>query len=149
MAALLIGVILGYVALELARRNGDFLIGRRASPKIEAGIRQTILGERGVTGITELLVTFLGPRQLRVLARVDIDDRLDGAGVKSLFGRIEEALIRSSEFIGRVESGPGRPTRSRIRWDTQDLLTWSTADTPRSDRARPRVLDLGAPVPGR
>jgi len=106
VAALLIGLILGYVALELARRNGDFLIGRRASPRIESNVRRTILGQRGVTGITELLVTFLGPRQLRVLARIDIDDGLSGAQVKSLLRELEDALVRSSPYIDRVDVVP-------------------------------------------
>jgi cation diffusion facilitator family transporter len=105
-AAVLIGLILGYVALELARSNGDFLIGRRAPPRIESDVRQTILGQRGVTGVTELLVTFLGPRRLRVLARVDIDDGLTGAEVKSLIAELENTLTRSSPFIDRVDIVP-------------------------------------------
>src|SRR5215831_9317576 len=47
VAALLIGLVLGYVALELTRSNGDFLIGRRAPARIEADIRRTISGVRG------------------------------------------------------------------------------------------------------
>ena len=96
VAALLIGLVLGYVALELARRNGEFLIGRRAPANIEAQVRRTITALRGVTGIGELLVTFLGPRQLRVLARVDIDDGLSGAQVKSLVAELEDTLCRDS-----------------------------------------------------
>ena len=107
VAAVLIGLILAYVALELARRNGDFLIGRRAPPEIESQVRETILKQRGVTAVTELVVTFLGPRQLRVLARVDIEDRLTGAEVKSLVNRIENSLCRSSPFIERVDVVPG------------------------------------------
>jgi len=106
VAALLIGLVLGYVALELARRNGDFLIGRRAPPNIEADVRRTIATRRGVTGIGELLVTFLGPRQLRVLARVNIDDGLDGAQVKALTADIEDALCRESRYIVRVDVVP-------------------------------------------
>jgi cation diffusion facilitator family transporter len=110
VAAVLIGLILGYVALELARSNADFLIGRRAPPKIEADVRRVILGHRGVTAINELVVTFLGPRQVRVLARVDIDDGLGGAEVKELNAEIENALCRSSPFIVRVDVVPdGRP----------------------------------------
>jgi cation diffusion facilitator family transporter len=110
VAALLIGLILGYVALELARRNGDFLIGRRAPANIVADVRRVILGQPGVTGISELVVTFLGPRQLRVLARVDIDDGLSGAEVKALIAEIEDTLVKSSPFIGRVDVVPdGRP----------------------------------------
>jgi cation diffusion facilitator family transporter len=113
VAALLIGLVLGYVALELARRNGDFLIGRRAPPNVEADVRRTIATRRGVTGIGELLVTFLGPRQLRVLARVNIDDGLDGAQVKALTADIEDALCRESPYIVRVDvvpDGRGSPS---------------------------------------
>jgi len=116
VAALLIGAVLGYVALELARRNGDFLIGRRAPPNVEADVRRTIASLRGITGIGELLVTFLGPRQLRVLARVDIDDGLDGAQVKALTAQIEDALCRESPYIVRVDvvpDGRGRPAPPR------------------------------------
>src|SRR5262249_4989407 len=48
VAALLIGLILAYVAIELARRNGDFLIGRRAPKNIEGDIRRVIAGIPGV-----------------------------------------------------------------------------------------------------
>ena len=114
VAALLIGLILGYVALELARRNADFLIGRRGPASIEANIRRSVLAQPGVTGITELLVTFLGPRQLRVLTRVDIDDRLSGAEVKSLTAEIEDALIRSSPYIARVDVVPDGRRRDAV-----------------------------------
>ena len=115
VAAVLIGLILGYVALELARSNGDFLIGRRAPPEIEADVRKTILRQRGVTAITELVVTFLGPRQIRVLARVDIDDGLTGAQVKSVIRRIEDSLCGSSPFIERVDVVPAGPRRPPVR----------------------------------
>ena len=114
VAAVLIGVILAYVALELARRNGDFLIGRRAPPEIEAQVRKTILDQPGVTGISELVVTFLGPRQLRVLARVDIDDHLTGADVKALIKRVDDSLCGSSPFIERVDVVPDGRRRARL-----------------------------------
>jgi cation diffusion facilitator family transporter len=106
VAALLIGLVLAYVAFELARRNGDFLIGRRAPPNVEADVRKAIARVRGVTGVGELLVTFLGPRQLRVLARVNIDDRLDGAQVKALTADIENSLCGESPYIVRVDVVP-------------------------------------------
>src|SRR5262249_21693945 len=107
VAAILIGAILGWVALELARRNGDFLIGRRAPKAIEADIRKQILRQPGVTAVTELVVTFLGPKQLRVLARVDIDDRLTGSEVRMLVVDVEKALCGSSPYIERVDVVPG------------------------------------------
>ncbi|HEY1907356.1 MAG TPA: cation diffusion facilitator family transporter [Myxococcaceae bacterium] len=107
VAAVLIGVILGYVALELARRNGDFLIGRRAPAGVIASVQSQILRQPGVTAVTELVVIFLGPRQLRVLARVDIDDKLSGAEVKQLVVDVEKSLCGSSPFIKRVDVVPG------------------------------------------
>ena len=111
IAAIVIGLILAYVALQLARRNGDFLIGRRASKQIQERIQALISTQPGVCVVRELLVIFLGPRRLSVLARVDIDDRLDGAGVKALVREVERAVISSSRFVARVDvvlaSGPG------------------------------------------
>lgn len=106
VAAVVIGLILAYVAVMLARRNGDFLIGRRAPASIYQRVERIIASQAGVRGVTELLVTFLGPHRLRVLARVDIDDALSGAGVKSLVGAIEQALSRDSRFIERVDVVP-------------------------------------------
>jgi len=56
--------------------------------------------------VPDLIVTFLGPRQLWGLARVDIDDRLTGANVKSLVAEIERALTRDSRFVARVDVVP-------------------------------------------
>ncbi len=106
VAAVVIGLILGYVAVQLARRNGDFLIGLRASAKVSERVRGVVARQPGVRGIPELLVTFLGPRQLWVLARVEVDDQLDGAGVTSLVGAIEVALRRESPLVARVDVVP-------------------------------------------
>jgi cation diffusion facilitator family transporter len=103
VAAVIIGAILGYVALELARRNGDFLLGRRAPVNIHQQLLQVIATVSGVRRVAELLVTFLGPRRLWVLARVEIEDGLDGADVASMVGKIEQALSRSSGYIARVD----------------------------------------------
>jgi cation diffusion facilitator family transporter len=106
IAAIGIGLILGYVAVQLARRNGDFLVGRRASTNIHERIQKVIASQPGVRAVTELLVTFLGPRRLWVIARIDIDDDLDGPGVKALVRAIEQALTHASRFVGRIDVVP-------------------------------------------
>jgi len=105
VAAVLIGLILTYVALELARSNGDFLIGRSAPPEIEADVRKTILRQRGVTAITELVVTFLGPRQLgdgrhaALLENRLPDLRLD---LRGRAASDQEIAVPSSELQGHI-----------------------------------------------
>jgi cation diffusion facilitator family transporter len=112
IAAIVIGLVLGYVAVQLARRNGDFLIGRGASRPIRDRVQNIIATQPGIRAVSELLITFLGPRRLWVIARIDIDDQLDGAGVKTLVSAMERALTRESRFISRIDLVPtGREQR--------------------------------------
>jgi hypothetical protein len=52
-----------------------------------------------VTAIREVLVTFTGPGRAWVTARLDIDDELSGAQVKSLVRGIERGMERESEAV--------------------------------------------------
>jgi cation diffusion facilitator family transporter len=106
LAAIAIGLVLGYVAVQLARRNGDFLVGRRAPAAIHHRFQQAIAGQPGVRAVTELVVTFLGPHRLWVMARIDIDDALSGGGVKALIRALEHTLVRESRFVERVDLVP-------------------------------------------
>jgi hypothetical protein len=59
-----------------------------------------------VTAIRQLLVTFVGPGRVWVVARVDVDDGLRGAQVKALVRGIESGLKHESENIYRVDVVP-------------------------------------------
>ena len=113
-AAVLIGILLVAVGAQLARRNHDFLLGEQAPPAVKADVRAFVTGYPGVIAVRELLVTFVGPRQLWVLARVDIDDNLRGDEVESLVRSIEAGLQQRSEYIARVDVVPigAAPTRA-------------------------------------
>ena len=113
-AAVLIGILLVAVGAQLARRNHDFLLGEQAPPAVKADVRAFVTGYPGVIAVRELLVTFVGPRQLWVLARVDIDDNLRGDEVESLVRSIEAELQQRSEYIARVDVVPigAAPTRA-------------------------------------
>jgi cation diffusion facilitator family transporter len=102
VSAILIAVLLGYVAFDLVRRNREFIIGRQAPPPIRDRIRATIAAKPGIVGVGEVLVTFLGPRQLWVVARVDIDNGMTGEQVKAALRAIEEDLKAQSPYIERV-----------------------------------------------
>ena len=60
----------------------------------------------GVTALREVLVTFVGPGQAWVIARLDIDDDLPGAQVKTLVRGIESGMKRESEAVYRVDVVP-------------------------------------------
>jgi cation diffusion facilitator family transporter len=123
VASVLIGLALIGVGLRLVRRSHDFLVGAWVTTTGEeqnqdiAGFTQPLRpawGERarafllnypGVTGIREILTTFVGPGQVWVVARVDIDGGLSGAQVESLVRGIESGA-RQLEYIYRVDVVP-------------------------------------------
>jgi cation diffusion facilitator family transporter len=123
-AAVLIAVVIIRVSLRLVSRSHDFLVGAwsRAAggpqghdvagftqpfrPAEEETVRAFLLGYPGVTAIRELLVTFVGPGRIWIVARVDIDDVLRGAQVKTLVRGIESGLKHESETFYRVDVVP-------------------------------------------
>ena len=96
----------GLVALDLARRNRKFLVGQEASPAIRRRLAELIATQPGITGVGQLLVTFLGPRRLWVLARIELDDALTGSAVAELLRATERAVQAQSPAIARVDLVP-------------------------------------------
>jgi divalent metal cation (Fe/Co/Zn/Cd) transporter len=113
VAAVLIALLLIRVSLQLVRRNHDFLLGQPITPTDKERVQTFLLGYAGVTSVRQLIVTFIGPSQVWVIARLDIDDGLRGDQVKSLVGGIELALKLQSKDIFRGDVVPiGGPEAS-------------------------------------
>lgn len=106
VAAVLISLLLIRVSLRLVMRNHDFLLGQPITPTDKERVQTFLLGYPGVTAVRQLIVTFIGPSQVWVIARLDIDDNLRGDQVKSLVSGIESALKLQSEDIYRVDVVP-------------------------------------------
>jgi cation diffusion facilitator family transporter len=105
-AATIIGVLLVGVGLQLARRNRDFLLGEQAPPPAKDRIRATIDAFPGITAVHELLVTFIGPRQVWVVCRVSVDDALHGNQVEQLVHELDSSLRAQSGYVHRVDIVP-------------------------------------------
>ena len=121
VAAVLIALLMIRVSLRLIQRSHDFLVGawtgaaggpqgrdvagltQPLRPAEEERTRAFVLEYPGVTAIRELLFTFVGPGQVWIVARVDIDDGLRGAQVKSLVRGIESGLKHEADEIYRVD----------------------------------------------
>lgn len=106
VAAIGIGLILGAVAVFLVERNRDFLVGEEVAPAGKERIRAFIAGWPGVVAVRRLVVIFTGPDEVLVVARVDIDDALDGAAVVHLVSGIERELRAREPSIARVDVVP-------------------------------------------
>jgi cation diffusion facilitator family transporter len=106
LAAIGIGLILGTVAVFLVERNRDFLVGEEVAPAGKERIRAFITAWPGVVAVRGLAAIFTGPDEIVVIARVDIDDDLDGAEVERLVSGIERQLRAREPSIARVDVVP-------------------------------------------
>jgi cation diffusion facilitator family transporter len=133
VAAVFIALVLIRVSLRLIQRSHDFLVGAWAGggagsggqdvggvtqplrPGDEEKVRAFLLGYPGVTGIGELLFTFVGPGRLWIVARISIDDRLGGGQVTALVRGIESGMKDEDKDVYRVDVvpvGDAQPARS-------------------------------------
>jgi cation diffusion facilitator family transporter len=124
VAAVLIALVMIRVSLRLMQRSHDFLVGvwlgaaaelrghdvddftQPFRPADIEKLRAFLLGYPGVTGIRELLLTFVGPGQVWIVARVELHDGLHGAQVKALVHGIESGLKHEAENVYRVDVVP-------------------------------------------
>jgi cation diffusion facilitator family transporter len=106
IAAVLIALVLIRISLGLVRRNHDFLVGQTIPPADRDRVRAFLLAYHGVTDVDELLVTYVGPGQVWVVARVSVASSLGAAQVTQLVRSIEADLAKQSPFIYRVDVVP-------------------------------------------
>jgi cation diffusion facilitator family transporter len=104
-ASVLIGLMLGLVALFLAREAKGLLIGEAADPELVAGIRKGVT-KSGITGIGEIITIHNAPEQIVVAVNVDFDNRLSAGDVERMIDEIERDLQATYPQIYRVYVRP-------------------------------------------
>lgn len=117
VASIVIGLLLGIVAVFLAREAKGLLIGEAADPALIAGVRSATT-RPGVMGIGEIITIHNAPEQIVVALNVDFDNRLSAGEVERIVDSIERDLqaafpaiyrvyVRPHEDAG-IKFGPGR-----------------------------------------
>jgi divalent metal cation (Fe/Co/Zn/Cd) transporter len=120
VAAVLIALVMIRISLRLIQRSHHFLVGAWTGaaggpdgrdvagftqpfrPAEEQKVRAFLLGYPGVTAMRGLLVTFVGPGRVWIVARVDLNDGMRGAQVKALVRGIESGLKHESQSYYRA-----------------------------------------------
>ena len=72
IGSILVGVLLGVVAIVLINRNRRFLVGQQVDPRVRQATLQALLELPEVERVTYLRLEFVGPRQVYVVADVDL-----------------------------------------------------------------------------
>jgi cation diffusion facilitator family transporter len=105
IASITIGLLLGVVAIFLAREAKGLLIGEAADPALIAGIRRAA-SRPGVMGVGEIITIHNAPEQIVAAVNVDFDDRLGAGDVERIVDEIERALQADFPAIYRVYVRP-------------------------------------------
>jgi cation diffusion facilitator family transporter len=93
-----VGVLLGVIAVVLIDRNRRFLVGEEASPQLQAAGLDTLLALPEVDRVTMLRMEYLGPRQVYLVASVDLAGDLAEHTVAEIL-RSLEARIEAHRHI--------------------------------------------------
>jgi cation diffusion facilitator family transporter len=101
IGSIVIGVLLGGIALLLSWEMQSLLIGEAAEPEVEAQIRAALSGSADVKRIIHMRTVHLGPEDLVVAAKLEFDASLD---FPRLCERIDEAerAVRAVVPIARL-----------------------------------------------
>jgi cation diffusion facilitator family transporter len=109
IASGVIGLILIYVAYQLAWSARGLIIGQAPPKQVRDAIRALIAATPGVDRILELRVIEMGTHQLLVLARVSVRDDIPAGDAERLMRQLRQRLKAAHSDISDsyVELAPG------------------------------------------
>ena len=105
VASVIIGLMLGLVAIFLAREAKGLLIGEAADPALVAGIRRAATRD-GIMGIGEIVTIHNAPTQIVVAMNVDFDNRLGAGDVEVMIDAIERDVQAEFPSVTRIYVRP-------------------------------------------
>jgi cation diffusion facilitator family transporter len=112
IGSILVGLLLGVVALVLINRNRKFLIGEEADPAVRRAAIQAMLELPEVARVTYLRIEIIGPGAVSIVGDVDLsgDDRESHLAVR--LRALEAKLSESPVVVGTVLSlsAPDEPS---------------------------------------
>ena len=110
IGSILVGLLLGFVAIYLLRRNMDFLVGQIADPRIHATVLGWLRERPEVEAVSTLHLEYVGPGRIFLVGSVDLagDDTETHAAEE--LQRLEDHLEERPEIARAVLSlaAPGR-----------------------------------------
>ena len=126
IASVLIGLVLGCVALFLGTEIKSLIVGEAASPAVQQGLRDIIKSEAGggrpIRRINDVRTMHMGPQDVLVTASVDFNDGVTAktvedvterlqAEIKAAFPEVRQLFIevQSEESFARQKSSGAAP----------------------------------------
>jgi cation diffusion facilitator family transporter len=92
LASGVIGIVLIYVAYQLAWGARGLIVGQAPPERVRAALEATIANEPYIDKIVELVAVQIGTDQLLVMARVSVHDEIPAGEVERLMARLRDRL---------------------------------------------------------
>jgi divalent metal cation (Fe/Co/Zn/Cd) transporter len=91
-ASIIIGLLLGVMAVLLAIESRSLLLGEAASLETQRRIRDAIIRQPEVTGIVDMLTMHLSPQEILVAIELNLKDGLTTDQIEMTVDRVEAAV---------------------------------------------------------
>jgi cation diffusion facilitator family transporter len=111
LGSILVGVLLGIVAVVLIDRNRRFLLGEPGSARAQEAVLTALLEHPEVQAVSYLHLEFVGPERLFVVAAVDLVGNDRESDVAEDLAAVADALEQDDRIVEAVLtlSRPGAP----------------------------------------
>ena len=112
VGSILVGLLLGVVAIVLINRNRRFLVGQEVDPLVRAATLQALLDAPEVDRVTYLRLEIVGPRMVSVIGDVDLTGDDTESHVAVRLRALEAQVSASPAVAGAVLSlsAPDEPS---------------------------------------
>lgn len=102
LASVLIGFVLGVLAVVLLYEAKGLLIGESADPRLVAAIRKTAEGHPGIVCVHEVLTLHSAPEMVTALISADFEDTISARAVEGIVAAIEREVGEQFPIVTRV-----------------------------------------------
>jgi cation diffusion facilitator family transporter len=106
LATLVIGLMLGYVALKLTGRNRRLLTNQAVPDRYVQALRRRLVEVPGISGVASLEAVYLGPGEVLVTADVTLEHCQDAGDVAAAIERARTDIGREVPAIARLQLTP-------------------------------------------
>jgi divalent metal cation (Fe/Co/Zn/Cd) transporter len=106
LVTIVIGLLLGYIALKLTSRNRQLLSNQAIPERYATQLRERLSAGPGVADVTRLEAIYLGPGEVLVAADIRMDPSLSGDDVTAALARIRGDAARELPVIARLYLTP-------------------------------------------
>ncbi|GBF34965.1 cobalt-zinc-cadmium resistance protein [Desulfocucumis palustris] len=102
IASIIIGAMLGALAIMLAYENRDMIVGRAAHPNIVKRIGDIAMNVSGVTDVKEIKTMYIGSRSLLVNMTIETKPRLNIELADDVVAEVEKKIIKKISIVKEI-----------------------------------------------